>query len=359
MSETRSERQPRLGKPLRVLLVDDSAFMRGAVARLLTSDGRFEVVGQAGDGTEGVKLALELNPDVISMDYNMPGLNGAAATRAILTERAIPIVMLSAHTREGEAATVEALTAGAVDYVTKPEGEVSVNLTFIKDELIRKLLSAAGVNLAFRLAGPPSTAGSRPSSPRKVAPAGLKLVVIACSTGGPAALAEVIPALRLEDRAALLIVQHMAAGYTRALAAQLAEKARFPVKEAETGIDLKAGAAWVAAGDQHLFVDSRNRLALSEAPLVNGVRPAADVTLASVAGQFGARSLGVILTGMGKDGARGLAQLKAAGGVTLAQDRGSSTVYGMPKAAVELGVVDTVAPLARMAALINRWVSEG
>jgi two-component system chemotaxis response regulator CheB len=341
------------------LLVDDSAFMRGAVARLLTADGRFEVIGQASDGMEGVRLALELRPDVISMDYNMPGLNGAAAARAILAERAIPIVMLSAHTREGEAATVEALTVGAVDYVTKPEGEVSANLSAVRDELTSKLLAASGVNLAFRSAAPASTAGSRPSSPRKAAPAGLKLVTIACSTGGPAALAELVPALRLGDQAALLIVQHMAQGYTRALAAQLAEGAKFPVREAEAGIELNAGAAWVAPGDRHLFIDTYNRLALSEAPLVNGVRPAADVTLASVAQQFGARSLAVLLTGMGKDGARGLAQVKAAGGVTFAQDRGSSTVYGMPKAAVELGVVDTVAPLSRMASLINRWVSEG
>jgi two-component system, chemotaxis family, protein-glutamate methylesterase/glutaminase len=344
---------------LRVLLVDDSAFMRGAVARLLTSDGRFEVVGQASDGTEGVRLALELNPDVISMDYNMPGLNGAAATRQILAERAIPIVMLSAHTREGEAATIEALTAGAVDFVSKPEGEVSANLSSVRDELIAKLIRASGVNLAFRLQGPASTPASRPGSPRKAAPAGLKLVALACSTGGPAALAELLPALRLGDQAALLVVQHMARGYTRALADQLSENTKYPVREAEAGIELRAGAAWVAPGDKHLLIDARNRLALSEAPLVNGVRPAADVTLASVAEKFGARSLGVILTGMGKDGARGLAQIKAAGGVTLAQDRSSSTVYGMPKAAVELGVVDTVAPLSRMASLINRWVSEG
>jgi two-component system chemotaxis response regulator CheB len=344
---------------LRVLLVDDSAFMRGAVARLLTSDGRFEVVGQASDGTEGVKLALELNPDVISMDYNMPGLNGAAATRQILAERAIPIVMLSAHTREGQAATIEALTAGAVDFVSKPEGEVSANLSSVRDELIAKLIRASGVNLAFRLQGPASTPASRPSSPRKAAPAGLKLVALACSTGGPAALAELLPALQLGDQAALLVVQHMARGYTRALADQLSESTKYPVREAEAGIELRAGAAWVAPGDKHLLIDARNRLALSEAPLVNGVRPAADVTLASVAEKFGARSLGVILTGMGKDGARGLAQIKAAGGVTLAQDRSSSTVYGMPKAAVELGVVDTVAPLSRMASLINRWVSEG
>ncbi len=352
-------RESSRGKRLRVLLVDDSAFMRGAVARLLGSDPRFEVVGQASDGARGVELALELKPDVISMDFNMPGLNGAAATRLILAQHAIPIVMLSAHTREGEAATVEALTAGAVDYVAKPEGEVSANLSAVRDELIAKLIAAAGANVAFHDLPPPSALDSRPSSLRRPAPPGLKLVAIAASTGGPAALAELMPALSLGTQATLVIVQHMARGYTRALAAQLAERARFPVREAEAGAELSAGTAWVAAGDQHLLVDQRTRLSLNETAPVNGVRPAADVTLGSVAQHFGARTMGVILTGMGKDGARGLAQIKAAGGVTVAQDRQSSTVYGMPKAAVELGVVDTVAPLSRIASLINRWVSEG
>jgi two-component system chemotaxis response regulator CheB len=352
-------RDSKRSERLRVLLVDDSAFMRGAVARLLGSDARFEVVGQASDGAEGVKLALELKPDVISMDFNMPGMNGAAATRLIVAQHAIPIVMLSAHTHEGEAATVEALTAGAVDYVAKPEGEVSANLSAVRDELIAKLLSAAGANVAFHNLPPPSARDSRPNSVRRPAPAGLKLVAIAASTGGPAALAELLPALSLGTQATLVIVQHMAQGYTRALAAQLSERTRFPVREAEAGAELSPGTAWVAAGGQHLLVDQKTRLALSDAPAVNGVRPAADVTLGSVAQHFGARSMGVVLTGMGKDGARGLAQIKAAGGVTVAQDRQSSTVYGMPKAAVELGVVDTVAPLSRIASLINRWVTEG
>jgi two-component system, chemotaxis family, protein-glutamate methylesterase/glutaminase len=352
-------RESKRGTRLRVLLVDDSAFMRGAVARLLGMDGRFEVVGQASDGAEGVKLALELKPDVISMDYNMPGMNGAAATRAILAARAVPIVMLSAHTREGEAATVEALTAGAIDYVTKPEGEVSANLSAVRDELIGKLLAAAGANVGFRNLEPPSARDSRPNSLRRPAPAGLKMVVIAASTGGPAALADLLPAVSLGSHATLVIVQHMAQGYTRALAAQLAERTRFPVREAESGAELTPGTAWVAAGDRHLLVDQKTRLALSDGPLVNGVRPAADVTLGSLAQHFGARTMGVILTGMGKDGARGMAQIKAAGGVTIAQDRATSTVYGMPKAAVELGVVDTVAPLSRIASLINRWVTEG
>ncbi len=352
-------RDSRPGRRLRVLLVDDSAFMRGAVARILGSDSRFEVVGQASDGAEGVQLARELKPDVISMDFNMPGMNGAAATRAILAERAIPIVMLSAHTREGEAATVEALTAGAIDYVTKPEGEVSANLSAVREELITKLLAAAGANVAPPNLAPPSARDSRPSSLRRPAPPGLKLVAIAASTGGPAALADLLPGVSLGTQATLVIVQHMAEGYTRALAAQLAERARFPVREAEAGAELTAGTAWVAAGNRHLLVDQKTRLAISEGPLVNGVRPAADVTLGSAAQRFGARTMGVVLTGMGKDGARGLAQIKAAGGVTIAQDRATSTVYGMPKAAVELGVVDTVAPLSRIASLINRWVCEG
>jgi two-component system, chemotaxis family, protein-glutamate methylesterase/glutaminase len=352
-------RDSQRGKRLRVLLVDDSAFMRGAVARVLGSDNRFEVVGQASDGAEGVNLARELEPDVISMDFNMPGMNGAAATRAILRERPIPIVMLSAHTREGEAATVEALTAGAIDYVTKPEGEVSANLSAVRDELITKLLAAAGANVAQPNLVPPSVGDSRPSSLRRPAPAGLKLIAIAASTGGPAALADLLPCISLGTQATLIIVQHMAEGYTRALAAQLAERTRFPVREAEAGAELTAGTAWVAAGNRHLLVDRKTRLTISEGPLVNGVRPAADVTLGSAAQHFGARTMGVILTGMGKDGARGLAQIKAAGGVTIAQDRATSTVYGMPKAAVELGVVDTVAPLLRIASLINRWVCEG
>lgn len=352
-------RESKRGARLRVLIVDDSAFMRNAVQRVLTNDGRFEVIGQASDGAEGVRLAAELAPDVISMDFNMPGLNGAEATRRIMAHKPTPIVMLSAHTREGETATVEALTAGAVDYVTKPEGEVSANLSAVKDDLVQKLMSAAGVNLAARVEAPPSARDSRPNSLRRPAPPGLKMVLIAASTGGPAALAELLPSVTLGTRATLVIVQHMAQGYTRALAAQLAERTRFPVREAEAGAELSAGTAWLAAGDRHLLVDQKSQLVLNDGAPVNGVRPSADVTLGAVAQSFGARAMGVILTGMGKDGARGLAQLKAAGGVTVAQDRASSTVYGMPKAAVELGVVDTVAPLSRIASLINRWVSEG
>ena len=354
-----------MAQRVRILVVDDSAFMRGAIARLLAADTRFEVVGQARDGDEAVKLADELKPSVITMDFNMPGLNGADATRAILARRPTPIVMLSAHTREGEKATVEALAAGAVDFVAKPGGEVSPSLGEIRQELIGKLLAASGakVFLPSDPASPQtapasarSSARALPSAPRTMPP-GLRLIAIASSTGGPAALVRLLPSLRIAHSAAIVIVQHMPAGFTVALAQQLSERSPFPVREARPGEKLEAGLALVAPGNRHLLVERGGVLALSDAPPVHGVRPAADVTLKSIAQSFGARSVGVVLTGMGRDGALGLAAIKAAGGRTVAQDRDSSTVYGMPKVAVELGVVEEVASLDRLGSVVSRLIS--
>ncbi|MFO0566226.1 MAG: chemotaxis response regulator protein-glutamate methylesterase [Polyangiaceae bacterium] len=347
---------------LRVLVVDDSAFMRGAISRVLGQDTRFEVVGQAKDGEEAVKLAGELSPHVISMDFNMPGLNGAEATRRIVEKHAIPIVMLSAHTREGATATVQALAAGAVDFVEKPDGEVSANLNSVRDQLVEKLLSAAGANLkgAFPrddvLDAPPVSRRAPRAAPRPM-PAGLRVIVIASSTGGPAALVRVLKSLTLSDKAALVVVQHMSAGFTSALADQLAESAGFRVREAEAGDAVSAGTALVAPGGSHLVLERNGNVSLSDAAPVHGVRPAADVTLKSAALVFGARTIGVVLTGMGRDGALGLAAVKAAGGRTLAQDKATSTVYGMPKAAVEMGVVDEVLPLDQIGQSVSRLVS--
>lgn len=345
---------------IRVLIVDDSAFMRGAIARTLGGDDRFDVVGQASDGAQAVEMAAELSPDVITMDFNMPGMNGAQATRAILDRRATPIVMLSAHTREGAAATVQALSAGAVDFVEKPDGEVSASLGAIRDALVDKLISAAGANVQATVAAPPrSEVTSSRRTPRAAArpmPAGLRVVVLASSTGGPAALARLLPALRLGSNACVLIVQHMSAGFTAALAEQLTEVSGRTVREAAEGDELAAGQVLVAPGDRHLTVDRGGRVVLSGAPTVHGVRPAADVTLKSVAQAFGARTVGVVLTGMGRDGALGLASVKAAGGRTVAQDKATSVVYGMPRAAVDMGVVDEVLPLDRIGSLVAELV---
>jgi two-component system chemotaxis response regulator CheB len=348
---------------VRVLITDDSAFMRQVVTRALENDGRFEVVGAAASGAEAIELCRKLSPQVVTMDFNMPGMNGAEATRAIVAERAVPIVMLSAHTQEGARETLEALAAGAVDFVAKPSGEVSAHLGDAKGELIEKLLAAAGANLAALTPGnaepvsEPVASRSSPGWARRFSVAGeQRLIVMASSTGGPQALLRVVPQLRLAERAALIIVQHMPDGFTSALAEQLSEAAGFPVREARPGDATEAGAALLAPGGSHLILARSGRVELRADPPQHGVRPAADPTLLSAAQVFGARAIGVVLTGMGRDGAKGLAAVKASGGTTLAQDKASSLVYGMPKAAVELGVVDTVAPLDRIAAVLNRWL---
>jgi two-component system chemotaxis response regulator CheB len=337
------------------LVADDSAFMRLAITRLLASDSRFEVVGQAKDGDEALRLATLLGPDVMTMDYNMPGLNGAETARKILAVTSIPIVMLSAHTREGTKETIAALAAGAVDFVAKPSGEVTTDLGPIKSELCEKLaLSASARPLRPKLLPVPQLGYAASAAVSN--PAGFCVVVLASSTGGPAALMQVLPGIELGSRAALLVVQHLPPGYTAALAAQLAENTGYPVREATAGESLVPGSALLAPGGMHLELGAGGVVALTEDPPVHGVRPAADVTLKSVAQRYGSRAVGVVMTGMGRDGALGLAAIKAAGGRTLAQDRTTSTLYGMPRAAVELGVVDQVLPLHELALALTRWI---
>ncbi len=300
-------------------------------------------------------MAGQLAPDLITMDFNMPGKNGAEATRAILEQRPTPIVMLSAHTREGATATVQALAAGAVDFVEKPDGEVSANLANIRDVLVEKLLAAAGANVLGPMRTVEATSdafASRAIAPRsspKPMPAGLRVIAIASSTGGPAALVRLLPnAPAGRQRALPSSCNTCPRASLERLPISSSEHAGFAVREASTGDDLRAGTALVAPGGSHLVVGRNAKLELSDAAPVHGVRPAADVTFQSVAQVFGARSVGVVLTGMGRDGAVGLAAIKAAGGRTLAQDKASSTVYGMPKAAVEMGVVDEVLSLDRI-----------
>jgi len=345
---------------VRVLVVDDSAFMRSAVARLLENDGRFEVVGQARDGNAAVKLAADTRPDVITMDFNMPGMDGAAAARAIMRQSPVPIVMLSAHTTEGAEETLAALAAGAVDFVTKPDGEVSVNLGAVKEALTSKLLANAGVNVRGLVAEAPA-AEEQASSKRLRAlsqplPVGRRVLAIGASTGGPAALARLLPRLLVDKQLGVVIVQHLPPGYTRALARQLAELTQYPVTEAQPDERFEPGQAYVAQGGFHLRL-AAGHFQLDQSAPEHGVRPAVDPLFQSVAQQYGARAIAVLLTGMGRDGALGMAAIKAAGGVTLAQDEASSVVYGMPKAAVQMGVVDSVAPLDRIATLVNRLLS--
>ena len=340
-------------KKLRVLVCDDSSFMRGSIARTLTTAG-FEVIGQAKDGKDAVEKVVQLGPDVVTMDFNMPEMNGAEAVREIMKRRPTPVLMFSAHTRQGARETFEALGAGAVDFVTKPAGEVSADLSKIAAELTRKLIATAASKprpAMTAAAPPPRRASTLPTGATTTLPGGLpRLCVIAVSTGGPAALSELIPALPGDLRLALVIIQHMPPHFTAALAERLDAISQLTVREAVNGDRPIAGLALIAPGDKHLEFDERGAIVLGDAPPVHGCRPAADLTMLSAAKVYGRRTIGVVMTGMGKDGAAGALAIKKAEGKTFAQDQATSVIFGMPRASIEAGAIDEVVPLGDLAA---------
>ncbi|HET9627423.1 MAG TPA: chemotaxis response regulator protein-glutamate methylesterase [Kofleriaceae bacterium] len=349
-------------RKLRVLIVDDSLFMRAAIARALAA-GPFEIVGQAKDGHDAIAQIARLLPDVVTMDFNMPGMTGADAVRQVMATHPTPVVMFSAHTKQGAKETFDALSAGAVDFLTKPAGEVSTDLSKIAPELIGKLVAAA--HARPRVALPPPPPPARPAgasgSFRALSSTSLpsfggggggslpRLCVIGISTGGPAALSELVPALVPDLRVAVVIVQHMPAGFTTALAERLDAASRIVVREAQDADRPLPGQVLIAPGDRHLEFDDRGLVVLGDGPLVHGCRPAADVTMMSAAKVYGRRALAVVMTGMGKDGAAGALAIKRADGKTLAQDQATSVIFGMPRAAIDAGGIDEIASLGDIA----------
>ncbi|MDB4970541.1 MAG: cheB [Myxococcales bacterium] len=334
---------------IRVLVTDDSLFMRAAIKKILSADARFEIVGEARDGREAVDKVLALKPDVCTMDFNMPNLDGAAAVREIMRTRPTPVVMLSAHTREGARETFEALAAGAVDFLAKPSGEVSAELMIVGKQLVAKLAAAAQSRPMPMASAPRPAAAPRITQPRAVGLVGPRIVVVGVSTGGPAALGRFLPRFPADTSLALLIVQHLPAGFTAPLAERLDSMSAIRVREAADGDRPEAGLALIAPGDRHLEVLPDGTLRTNEDPEVNGVRPSADVTMRSAALVFGRRVVGVVMTGMGKDGAEGMRSIKQAGGATLVQDEATSVIWGMPRACVDAGCADRVVPLDALA----------
>jgi two-component system chemotaxis response regulator CheB len=332
---------------IRVLVVDDSLFMRAAIKKTLEKAGGFDVVGQARDGEDAIKKVLELSPDVVTMDYNMPKKNGAEAVRAIMRQRPTPIIMFSAHTRQGARETFEALAAGAVDFVTKPAGEVSADLSAIEQDLVQKVTGAAS-SRPQALAPIRADQSSRPIH-MTLPPTGPRLAIIAISTGGPAALSRVIPALPSNLRVAVLVIQHMPAQFTAALAERLDGLSALRVREAEDGDLPRPGLVLIAPGGRHVEFDERGAIRLTDGPPVHGCRPAADPTMKAAAQIYGRRAIAVVMTGMGRDGAEGLRAIKTADGRTMAQDEATSVIFGMPRAAINTGRVDEVSPLDEIA----------
>lgn len=345
------------GRPIRVLIVDDSAFMRRAVERLLSSVPGVTIVGTATDGLDGVKRALELRPDVITMDVEMPRMDGVSAVGEIMQALPTPIVMVSTLTSEGTATAIRALEAGAVDCVGKPSG-ISADLANVGERLREAVVRASVARLQRRrpgLVAPPARPSTPATPPRPMLPgrpAAHNLLVIGSSTGGPPALTEVIPHIPGDIPAAVIVVQHMPAGFTNALARRLDSLSSLHVVEATEGDTLVNGTCYVAPGDYHLIVTRDKRLHLDQGPTVHGVRPSVDITLESVVPVFGRAASAAILTGMGRDGAEGAAKLEAAGGKIIAQDEASCVVYGMPRVTMERTHDAQQVPLTRVAAAL-------
>jgi len=341
---------------IKVLIVDDSAFARLIIARRLGRDPNLRVVGVAIDGVDALAKVRSLRPDVVTLDVEMPNMDGLTTLERIMDECPTPVVMLSRLTDQDTETTIKALEAGAVDFILKPS-YADAGFSTMTERLAEKVKLAAKVDVrrlkAISSSGKGIRQRSKVSTPsgtkttRKTTPA--KVVVVGSSTGGPRALHELIPGLPADLPATLILVQHMPSGFTKSLASRLANFAQIEVKEAEANDRLRTGLALIAPGDYHLSVSNGDRVRLTREPPKHGLRPAVDVTMEAAARAYRDRCIGVVLTGMGSDGTAGAGIIKRLGGRVIVQDESTSAVYGMPRSVIEAGYADRVVPLPQMA----------
>ena len=341
-----------MSEKVRVLVVDDSALMRKLIPQILARDNDIEVVGTAMDGAFGLKKIEELRPQVVTLDLEMPRMDGMEMLRQITRRHRLPVIVVSAHSTEGASATFKALALGAFDFVAKPRDAASAHMDAIADDLIAKIKVASKTQvlpLQPTSLFEPMPASKPVHRPRKEP---TKIVAIGISTGGPNALQYLLSELPGNFPGSIVVVQHMPEGFTEMFARRLHECCAIDVKEAQSGDLLIAGRALICPGNRHIKVRRMpmgNIVVLSDEPRVNGHRPSVDVLFRSVASEFGSRSIGVLMTGMGDDGALGLGEMKAAGALTMAQSEETCVVYGMPKAAIERGFATRVVPLDMLA----------
>ncbi len=357
---------------IRVLIVDDSAFMRKAIQMMLTDDPLIEIVGFASNGKEGVEKAFELKPDLVTMDIEMPLLDGLTALRMIMEKQPTPVIMVSSLTSEGAQITLDALDLGAVDFIAKQMSFASLDIVKIKADLQAKvrhihsrrhtLMAQYALRKSRQIAktsiGDAQTSqSSMLRAPRKKQKL-VRLVSIGTSTGGPPALQAVLTSLPRNFPVGIVVVQHMPPMFTKSLAERLNNLCQITVKEAEDGEQINSGTVYIAPGDKHLLVRknlSNNIAVLSEKPANTLHKPSVDVLMNSVADAVGHVSLGVIMTGMGADGLQGLRAMKNKGADIIAQNEESCIVYGMPRAVIEAGIANTVAPLEQIAGEIMAY----
>jgi two-component system chemotaxis response regulator CheB len=351
-----------MSERIRVLVVDDSALMRKLIPAILARDSSIEVVGTAMDGAFALKKIEELQPDVVTLDLEMPRMDGMETLRMIMKGAPLPVILFSTHSKEGGYATMKALALGAVDFVAKPKDAAAGHLEEIADQLIAK------IKVAKRAAGrklPPAVVGEEPPAQKKADRAPLpprRVIAIGISTGGPNALQFLLSQIPADFRSTIVVVQHMPEGFTEMFAKRLDECCALGVHEARSGDLLHAGRVLICPGNRHIMVRRMPRsdmVVLSDGPPVNGHRPSADVLFHSVAQEFGLTAVGVLMTGMGDDGAEGLGALKAAGGMTIAQSEETCVVSGMPRAAILKGYANKIIPLDRLAThLVQQYGAE-
>ncbi|MFN6991927.1 MAG: chemotaxis response regulator protein-glutamate methylesterase [Fervidobacterium sp.] len=330
-------------KKIKVMIVDDSPFMRMILKDVIDQQPDIQVVAVAKDGMEAVELALKYKPDVITMDVEMPKLNGIEALKEIMKRSPTRVIMVSSLTEEGAEITILALELGAVDFITKPSGSVSMDFRKMGPELVQKIRDAMKVDLNRIFLN------RKPSSTLRIKSiVSSKIVVIGSSTGGPRSLDLVIPPLPKDFPAPILLVQHMPPGFTKSLAQRLDRISNLSVKEAEEGDELKSGWVYVAPGDFHMGIKHQDRKSIiyldKKTEKINNVRPAVDYTLDKVAEIYKEKTVAVILTGMGKDGTKGAFKVKFFKGTVIAESAETCVVYGMPKSVVDEGYADFVLP---------------
>ena len=338
-----------MSQPIRVLVVDDSALMRKLIPQMLERDSSIQVVGTAMDGAFALEKIAELKPDVVTLDLEMPRMDGNETLREVARRHRVPVIVVSAHTTSGASATFKALSAGALDFVTKPAHSGSAHIDEMAAELIAKIKGAAHGQIG---AAPTVTDLRRAVKLPRPQAAATKIVAIGISTGGPNTLQYVLAQLPSDFPGTILIVQHMPEGFTEMFARRLNDTCALEVKEARSGDLLLAGRALVCPGNRHMRVRKMPLgpvAVLSDEERVNGHRPSVDVLFRSVAQEFGAQAIAVLMTGMGDDGADAMGVVKAAGGLTIAQSAASCVVFGMPKAAIERGHASRVVLLDALA----------
>jgi len=363
----------------RVLIVDDSAFMRRVLQGIIASDPQLEVCGEARDGRDAVTQTEVLKPDVVSMDINMPHMDGLQATEIIMSTNPRPILIVSSESKDGAEVTLKALQLGAIDFVAKPSGGVDLDMSSVREEICRKLKMAAKVRVVrtatrsklqqeVASGSPPSepvpasfgqnVPNGRPSA-AAVAHRGagkFPIVVMASSTGGPATLMKFVPYFPKDFPGAVLLIQHMPGNFTAQFSKQLLEVSRIAVKEAESGEIIVPGQLYVCPGSHHMRVSPTGRVSLDDGPRIGGYRPCADLTMESAAEYAGPMTIGVVLTGMGNDGAKGVQAIRAAGGHAIAQDESTAVIFGMPQEAIKTGAVDQVVPMESIYQAIEKRV---